>query len=201
MKRVSHKPLILEVVNIPNLYQSLERQQDMMGSIQRALGEYLERQRAAFPRFYFVGDEDLLEMIGNSKEPRQIQRHLNKMFAGVAAFEIADNGATTGLVSKEDETVRLKQAVNPQEDARINVWLAQVETQMRMTLASMLEVAVAKSESTNYLDWISMYPAQIILLATQIQWTSKMEKVLTSRSNDFSDVSAHVEGVLQVLDE
>ncbi|KAH9122017.1 hypothetical protein AeMF1_006508, partial [Aphanomyces euteiches] len=93
MKRVSHKPLILEVVNIPNLYQSLERQQDMMGSIQRALGEYLERQRAAFPRFYFVGDEDLLEMIGNSKEPRQIQRHLNKMFAGVAAFEIADNGA------------------------------------------------------------------------------------------------------------
>ncbi|KAH9120996.1 hypothetical protein AeMF1_007076, partial [Aphanomyces euteiches] len=126
MKRVSHKPLILEVVNIPNLYQSLERQQDMMGSIQRALGEYLERQRAAFPRFYFVGDEDLLEMIGNSKEPRQIQRHLNKMFAGVAAFEIADNGAITGLVSKEGEIVRLKQAVNPQEDARINVWLAQV---------------------------------------------------------------------------
>ncbi|CAK4126621.1 unnamed protein product [Aphanomyces euteiches] len=201
MKRVSHKPLILEVVNIPNLYQSLERQQDMMGSIQRALGEYLERQRAAFPRFYFVGDEDLLEMIGNSKEPRQIQRHLNKMFAGVAAFEIADNGAITGLVSKEGEIVRLKQAVNPQEDARINVWLAQVETQMRMTLASMLEVAVAKSESTNYLDWISMYPAQIILLATQIQWTSKMEKVLKSRSNDFSDVSAHVEGVLQVLSE
>ncbi|KAF0752435.1 hypothetical protein AaE_006036, partial [Aphanomyces astaci] len=102
MKRVSHKPLILDVAGIPNLYQSLERQQDMMGSIQRALGDYLERQRAAFPRFYFVGDEDLLEMIGNSKEPKQIQRHLSKMFAGIASFDMSDGAnpnLITGLVS------------------------------------------------------------------------------------------------------
>ncbi|RHY29832.1 hypothetical protein DYB32_004823 [Aphanomyces invadans] len=201
MKRVSHKPLILEVSSIPNLYQSLERQQDMMGSIQRALGDYLERQRAAFPRFYFVGDEDLLEMIGNSKEPKQIQRHLNKMFAGIAAFEMVDNNVITGLVSKEGEVVRLQTPINPKDDARINVWLAQVETEMRMTLALLLEDAMAKIDRVNYLDWIRQYPAQIVLLATQVQWTTKMEQVLKARSNDFSSVAAHVEQVLQILSE
>lgn len=49
-----------------------------------ALGAYLKRQRAAFPRFHFVGDEDLLEVIGNGSEPRRVCQHLAKMFAGVA---------------------------------------------------------------------------------------------------------------------
>ncbi|KDO30766.1 hypothetical protein SPRG_04667 [Saprolegnia parasitica CBS 223.65] len=185
MKRVTHKPLILEVSSIPNLLHTLERQQDMMGSIQRALGEYLERQRAAFPRFYFVGDEDLLEMIGNSKEPKQIQRHLNKMFAGVAALEMNDAGAIIGLVSKEGEVVRLKTPVLPSEDTRINVWLANVEKQMRSTLASLLEEALATTG--DYLAWV--------------QWTEQIEAVLRSRSNDFSAVVTAVEGLLQLLSE
>jgi hypothetical protein len=46
----------------------MERLADLLAKIQKALGEYLERQRSAFPRFYFVGDEDLLEIIGNSKD-------------------------------------------------------------------------------------------------------------------------------------
>ena len=40
----------------------------MLAKIQKALGDFLEDQRAAFPRFYFVGDEDLLEIIGNTKD-------------------------------------------------------------------------------------------------------------------------------------
>ena len=48
----------------------------------QALNEYLEEKRAVFPRFYFIGDEDLLEILGQSTNPRVIQSHLKKMFAG-----------------------------------------------------------------------------------------------------------------------
>lgn len=61
-------PLILEVINIKGVQQTLERLADLLTKVQKALGEYLERQRSSFPRFYFVGDEDLLEIIGNSKD-------------------------------------------------------------------------------------------------------------------------------------
>ena len=37
--------------------------QNTLNGIQKALGEYLESQRSASSRFYFVGDEDLLEII------------------------------------------------------------------------------------------------------------------------------------------
>ena len=33
---------------------------------QRALSDFLEEKRSMFPRFYFVGDDDLLEVRGRS---------------------------------------------------------------------------------------------------------------------------------------
>ena len=70
MKKVFKSPFILDVLNIQGVQKSLERLADLLSKIQKALGEYLERERSSFPRFYFVGDEDLLEIIGNSKDVR-----------------------------------------------------------------------------------------------------------------------------------
>lgn len=68
MKKVFKSPFVLDVLNIAGVQKSLERLADLLSKIQKALGEYLERERSSFPRFYFVGDEDLLEIIGNSKD-------------------------------------------------------------------------------------------------------------------------------------
>lgn len=62
MKQVAAKPGVLDVLQLENLPRQLERQEALLGKVQRALGTYLKRQRAAFPRFHFVGDEDLLEV-------------------------------------------------------------------------------------------------------------------------------------------
>lgn len=65
MKKVTSAPRILDIVNMQGAQRVLERLADMLAKIQKALGEYLERERSSFPRFYFVGDEDLLEIMGN----------------------------------------------------------------------------------------------------------------------------------------
>lgn len=65
MKKVTASPRILDVVNMQGAQRVLERLADILTKIQKALGEYLERERSSFPRFYFVGDEDLLEIMGN----------------------------------------------------------------------------------------------------------------------------------------
>lgn len=41
---------MLDVLNIPGSQRSLERLADLLGKVQKALGEYLERERASFPR-------------------------------------------------------------------------------------------------------------------------------------------------------
>lgn len=46
------------------------------------------RSMQAFSRFYFVGDEDLLEIVGNANEPAKVAQHLGKMFASVGALNM-----------------------------------------------------------------------------------------------------------------
>ncbi len=90
MRRTAAAPNALVVGAQEGAQKGLERLLDLLTKIQKALGDYLEKQRAAFPRFYFVGDEDLLEIIGAGKDVTKIQKHFKKMFAGLAAVELAD---------------------------------------------------------------------------------------------------------------
>ena len=46
---------------------------DQLERCQKALNSFLEEKRSAFPRLYFIGDEDLLEILGQSSNPEVIQ--------------------------------------------------------------------------------------------------------------------------------
>jgi dynein heavy chain 1 len=111
MKQVFAKPLTMEVYGIPNLQKTLQRLSDMLNKIQKALGDYLETQRSNFARFYFVGDDDLLEIIGNSKDITNIQRHFPKMFAGIATLKSPDGNELQGFYSREGEHVSFKDSI------------------------------------------------------------------------------------------
>jgi dynein heavy chain 1 len=99
MKKVGRQPFVLEVLNISGVQKSLERLAELLNKIQKALGEYLERERVSFPRFYFVGDEDLLEIIGNSNDVLRIAKHLRKMFAGISGLITDEDGVIQGFTS------------------------------------------------------------------------------------------------------
>lgn len=97
------------------LQKTLERLAELLNKVQKALGEYLERERTAFPRFYFVGDEDLLEMIGNSKDATKTLKHLRKMFAGIHSVVFDAEGAMAmAMLSHEGEEVPFVTPVNVQ---------------------------------------------------------------------------------------
>ena len=53
-----------------------------------------------------MGDEDLLEIIGNSQNILRLQKHFKKMFAGVNSIILNENQTVVlGLESKEAEQV------------------------------------------------------------------------------------------------
>jgi dynein heavy chain 1 len=151
MKKVGKSPMVMDVLNIQGVQRSLERLADLLAKIQKALGEYLERERASFPRFYFVGDEDLLEIIGNSKNIARLQKHFKKMFAGIASVLVDESGAViNGIASPEGEEVVFDSPVSTIENPRINEWLTEMEKQMRLTLAKNLAKAVQNAKPFRY---------------------------------------------------
>ncbi|TDL28876.1 dynein heavy chain protein 1 [Rickenella mellea] len=191
MKKVYKSPFVVDVMNIQGVQKSLERLADLLNKIQKALGEYLERERASFPRFYFVGDEDLLEIIGNSKTIVRIMKHLKKMFAGISTILLdEDESQILGMASREGEEVRFKSAILLKDYPKINDWLTKLESEMRVSLAELLCDAVAELEkfygngssltAAAFLAWIDKYPAQLVSLAIQVAWTSSVENCLVS---------------------
>ncbi|GJQ76160.1 hypothetical protein Trydic_g1905 [Trypoxylus dichotomus] len=212
MKKVSKSPMVMDVLNIPGVQRSLERLADLLGKIQKALGEYLERERTSFPRFYFVGDEDLLEIIGNSKNVARLQKHFKKMFAGVASILLnEDNTVITGIASREGEEVHFRNAVSTVDHPKINEWLSLVEKEMRVTLASNLAQAVQEIkqfkdniENKVFMEWVDNYQAQIVVLAIQIIWSEDVEAALVKMNNEpqkgpLENVLQQVENTLNVL--
>jgi len=63
---------VLETTSIPMLYERLEEIQHQLILCEKALAEYLERKRLAFPRFYFVSSADLLDILSNGNNPKAV---------------------------------------------------------------------------------------------------------------------------------
>jgi len=56
--------------------------------IQRSLDNYLETKRQQFPRFYFISNDDLLEILGQSKTPQEVQTHFKKCFDAIKSLNM-----------------------------------------------------------------------------------------------------------------
>lgn len=190
MKRVSLKPQVQDILLIEGLLGQLERQDSTMSATQKSLGEYLEKQRQIFPRFYFVNNDDLVEIIGNSTEPGKVLPHLAKMFAAITSVNLTEQSddsvvIASSIISKEGESVKMASPVDL--SVGVKEWLGKLESEMKATLVTLLDSAIQSICIKEKLQvWVNRYPSQIIILATQIGWCEDIENAMTSSDAKFA---------------
>eukprot|EP00804_Cyclotella_cryptica_P026574 CCRYP_014010-RA/>CCRYP_014010-RA protein AED:0.03 eAED:0.03 QI:237/1/1/1/0.92/0.78/14/3696/3180 len=214
MRRISNHPFAMEALNIENLQRTLERLANLMTVIQKALGAYLEKQRSDFSRFYFLGDDDLLEIIGNSSTPGKVLPHLGKMFASIATCNSRpsqEDGVLAkfdAMLSKDGERVELDTPITVTNKMNVKDWLKQLESRMHTTLAKLLNDAVEEVQSsessaassvgkTEFVNWATRYPAQVMILASLVNWSMAMESALRSDGNSIDELNQ----VLKLISE
>jgi dynein heavy chain len=71
------------------LLEQLNDMNSKLEEIQKSLDMYLETKRQIFPRFYFLSNDDLLEILGQSKNPEAVQPHLKKCFDNIKSLTMA----------------------------------------------------------------------------------------------------------------
>ncbi|XP_054656624.1 dynein axonemal heavy chain 2 [Dunckerocampus dactyliophorus] len=181
MTRLHENNNALQGTHHPGLQETLSKMNTKLEEIQKALDMYLESKRQIFPRFYFLSNDDVLEILGQSQNPEAMQPHLKKCFDNIKSLRTEKMGRrldATAMFSSDGEMIEFIKAVPL--DKPVEIWLCDIEKAMRSTLKNSLHdclVALKKMKSQRD-KWSKDWPGQMLITASQIQWTTDVTQAL-----------------------
>ncbi|CAF3566931.1 unnamed protein product [Rotaria sordida] len=170
-------PLIKKQCHVPSRLADLESIFVGLERCQKSLNDYLDSKRNAFPRFFFISDDELLSILG-SAEPSAIQEHMIKMFDNIASLRLIKVSDTItqaqAMISAEKEEMQFKQSVIT--EGRVEDWMTKVLEEMRRTNKTITKEAVYyyRFRKTR-IGWMYNYQGMVVLAANQIWWSWEVE--------------------------
>ncbi|XP_063098619.1 dynein axonemal heavy chain 2 isoform X4 [Cavia porcellus] len=184
MDRMSKDSNALRSTHYPGLLDNLIEMNTILEDIQKSLDMYLETKRHIFPRFYFLSNDDLLEILGQSRNPEAVQPHLKKCFDNIKLLKMQKMGGAgskweaAGMFSGDGEYVDFLHPVLL--EGPVEVWLGDVERAMKLTLRDLLRnCRLALKKFLNKRDkWVKEWAGQMVITTSQIQWTADVTKCL-----------------------
>ncbi|KAG9397278.1 Dynein heavy chain and region D6 of dynein motor [Carpediemonas membranifera] len=174
-------PRAIPATHADGLLDRLVSMEKDLDSIQKSLDQYLETKRKAFPRFYFLSNDDLLEILGQARNPLAVQAHLRKAFDGIKSLELVQPQTgrqraleAHGMVSVEGEKVPFISPVIC--EGAVESWLKNVELAMQATLKKILVQCRAALVPLKRERWVTSWPSQLTLTVGLIHWTTEVHK-------------------------
>lgn len=181
-----------------NFKDVLSEMTAQLDTIQKHMKKYLEKRKYETPRFYFLSDEDIFEILGKAKDPMCLHRFLKKMFEGIRSLDFHQIQTGKGkmyeyirIVSPEEERLDLYNKIEVNGD--LNYVVQSIEREMVYKLKTLLFECINFSnesqgnivKNTDKLEKLLYeFPGQVLLLSGQLSWTNRCFQALLGNTTD-----------------
>ena len=156
------KECIKETVEDPNALRSCTREgllerfcesNKSLEIVQRGLRDYLESKRSVFARFYFLSNDELLEILSQTKEVENVRPHLRKVFENLNDVTFEKDKTITSMFSGEKEEIKFMGAVDPKEKG-VEFWMGELEQMMFDSIRGALKWSVDEYKIIPRKEWV-----------------------------------------------
>ncbi|BFG02702.1 dynein heavy chain 6 axonemal [Drosophila madeirensis] len=181
--------LALPTMSSVEVYDALVENNRLLDLITRGLEAYLEVKRVVFPRFYFLSNDELLEILAQTRIPQAVQPHLRKCFDAIYRLEFGtkDSGddkvvATNDIVaylSPEGEKLQFGKGLKAR--GAVEEWLSKVEEAMFVSVKRYMRLGYLCYMAKKREEWFQDHPNQVVLTVTQVQWAADIHRIFDNK--------------------
>ncbi|EPY39026.1 hypothetical protein AGDE_04903 [Angomonas deanei] len=166
------------------LEKTLNYIQEILEQCEKSLADYLETKRKIFPRFFFVSDTDLIDILSKGSDPRAVMVHMSKIIDSVDYFVFDDNPHPNcgekdvwKMVSLQGEHVTLSDSFTC--EGPVEVWLDGLIKCMMRSMKMHIKEGNASYIEKPRNEWIYQYPCQAVIVASRIWFTTEVHQAFT----------------------
>ncbi|XP_063093605.1 dynein axonemal heavy chain 14 [Cavia porcellus] len=182
MSKVRNKLDALRITTSAGILEILQNCNIHLEHIKKSLEDYLEIKRMSFPRFYFLSNADLLDILAESGNPEYVQLHLVKCFENVKQVLIwrqeVGPPAVKMLLSAEGEGLVLPKKIRIRSG--VEQWLANIEKSMFEVLKEFMIQGIEGWKYQIFPLWVVSHPGQVVLTVSQIMFYNDCIKSFVS---------------------
>ena len=189
LKKVSENPNCMRVGGLPGQADIFASWNVTLETTQKQLEAYLEFKCMAFPRFYFLSNDELLEILAQTRNVQAVQPHMNKCFDGIKGLDFGGQHAQSPLRVLDENSVDIYGIISPEGEyvtmgknlkarGEVENWLMATERRMVESLRQLSKDSVVDYTTRPRHEWVMDHAGQIIILTSQIYWAKGAEEAL-----------------------
>lgn len=200
MGSVEKDPHVIDIAAGLGVLESFKIATALLDKINDGVNNYLERKRLYFPRFFFLSNDEMLEILSETKNPLKVQPHLKKCFEGINRLVFDPEFNISTMISMEGESVDFIEIISvAAARGSVEKWLVQVEDQMLKAVKTETELSYYDYPNLSRVDWVLSWEGMVVLAVSQIYWAVDVHECL--QTHKISELRQFHDGLTKQLNE